>query len=83
VLGLVLSEALFLCVLGGLTGMLLSVATMSGLANAPGINFPPINANLQVWLFALGAMLVLSLAVGVWPALRAWRLSIVDALAGR
>jgi putative ABC transport system permease protein len=83
VLGLVLAEALFLCVLGGLTGMLLSMGAMSALANIPGVNFPPMNANLQVWLFAAAAMLLLTLAVGLWPALRAWRLSIVDALAGR
>ena len=83
VLGLVMSEALFLCVLGGLSGMLLSMGTMSALANVPGANFPPINANLQVWLFAVAAMVLLSFAVGLWPALRAWRLSIVDALAGR
>ncbi|MGQ0586316.1 MAG: ABC transporter permease [Gammaproteobacteria bacterium] len=83
VLGLVLGEALFLVVLGGLTGMLLSMGAMYVLANAPGINFPPMNANAQVWLFAAAAMVLLSLAVGLWPALRAWRLSIVDALAGR
>jgi len=83
VLALVLGEALFLCVLGGLTGMLLASGVMTVLTNAPGINFPPMNANLDVWLFALAAMGVLSLAVGLWPALRAWRLSIVDALAGR
>jgi len=83
VLGLVLSEALFLCFLGGLTGMLLSMGAMSALQNIPGIAFPPMNANAQVWVFALAAMVLLSLAVGLWPALRAWRLSIVDALAGR
>jgi putative ABC transport system permease protein len=83
VLGLVLAESLFLCVLGGLAGMLLSMGAMGALANVPGINFPPMNANLQVWLFAAGAMLLLTLAVGAWPSWRAWRLSIVDALAGR
>ena len=83
VLGLVLSEALFLVALGGLTGMLLSMGAMTALQNIPGIAFPPMNANLQVWLFAAGAVALLTLAVGLWPALRAWRLSIVDALAGR
>jgi putative ABC transport system permease protein len=83
VLALVLGEALFLCALGGLSGMLLASGVMSVLANAPGINFPPMSANADVWLFAVAAMLLLTLAVGLWPALRAWRLSIVDALAGR
>src|SRR5690349_19878489 len=83
VLGLVLSESMFLVVLGGVSGMLLSMGVMAALAKIPGIAFPPINANLQVWLFAGATMVVLSVAVGAWPAWRAWRLSIVDALAGR
>jgi putative ABC transport system permease protein len=83
VLGLVLGEALFLCALGGVTGMLLATGLMTAMAKVPGIAFPPMNANADVWLFAVVAMVLLSLAVGLWPALRAWRLSIVDALAGR
>ena len=82
VLALVLSESLFLCVLGGLGGMLLSMAAMAVLGKLP-LNFPPMSANLDVWLFAAASMVVLSLLVGVWPAVRASRLSIVDALAGR
>jgi len=81
VLGLVLGESLFLCVLGGLAGMLLSLAAMTVMSKLPG--FPPLAANLEVWIFAGASMVLLSVAVGVWPALRAWRLSIVDALAGR
>ena len=81
VFGLVLAESLFLCVLGGLAGMLLSVGAMAVMSKLPG--FPPMSANLQVWLFAGGAMVGLALLVGGWPALRAMRLSIVDALAGR
>jgi putative ABC transport system permease protein len=81
VFGLVLAESLFLCVLGGLAGMLLSVGAMAVMSKLPG--FPPLNANLEVWLFAAGAMVGLALLVGGWPALRALRLSIVDALAGR
>jgi putative ABC transport system permease protein len=82
VLGLVLSESAFLCGLGGVVGMLLSMGLMA-LFQVMRIGFPPINANAQIWLFAVAAMALLSLAVGLWPALRAWRLSIVDALAGR
>ena len=81
VLALVLSESLFLCVLGGMAGMLLSVGAMGVLGKLP--NFPPMSANLEVWLFAAVSMVLLSLLVGVWPAVRASRLSIVDALAGR
>jgi putative ABC transport system permease protein len=82
VLGLVLAEALALCLLGGVLGMLLASGTMVVLAKLP-LGFPPMSANLDVWLFAAASVVVLSLLVGVWPAVRAWRLSIVDALAGR
>lgn len=82
VLALVLSEALFLCLLGGLAGMLLSLGAMGVLEKLP-LGFPALSANTEVWLFALASMVVLALLVGVWPALRASRLSIVDALAGR
>jgi putative ABC transport system permease protein len=83
VLWLVLSEALFLCVIGGVLGMLAASGFLWIMTKVPGIGFPPIKANLQIWLFAVASMVALSLIVGLWPALRAWRLSIVDALAGR
>ena len=79
VLGLVLAESLALCTLGALAGM--AMATV-----IPPLVLPPeypIRTNAQVWLFAAGAVLVLAAAVGLPPALRAMRLRIVDALAGR
>lgn len=82
VLRLVLSESLLLCVIGGLTGMMLSLGVMKGLSSLP-IPFPPMRADGAVWAFAVGSMLGLGLIVGLLPALRASRLSIVDALAGR
>lgn len=82
VLGLVLSESLMMCVIGGLAGMVLSLGVMRVMSRLP-LNFPPMKADLSVWLFAAGAMLGLGLIVGLPPALRASRLSIVDALAGR
>ena len=79
VLGLVLGESLVLCLVGALIGM--SLATI-----LPPLILPPefpIRASGAVWLFAGGAVLVLATAVGLPPALRAMRLKIVDALAGR
>ena len=38
---------------------------------------------LGVWLIGIVAIVLMSLAVGLLPALRAQRLRIVDALAGR
>ncbi len=79
VLGLVLAESLLLCLLGALVGMTLATIL-------PPVLLPPefpIRTSAGVWLFAGGAVLFLALAVGLPPALRAMRLRIVDALAGR
>ena len=82
VLALVLAESLLMCVIGGLAGMLLSVGAMAILAKMP-IPFPPMVADLRVWIFAVVSMLLLGIIVGLPPALHARRASIVDALAGR
>jgi putative ABC transport system permease protein len=79
VLGLVLAESLALCLIGALMGMTLATIL-------PPLILPPefpIRASLSVWLFAGVAVLVLAATVGLPPALRAMRLKIVDALAGR
>lgn len=81
-LRLVLAESLFLCVLGGLLGMVLASVVMQVLSQLP-TAFPPMKVDLGVWLFAGGSMVALALVVGLPPALRARRLNIVDALAGR
>lgn len=82
VLGFVLAEAAALCVIGGLFG--LAIATPLGVAitNATGGNLP-VAVDGTVWLTGAITIVVLSLAVGLLPALRAARLTIVDALAGR
>jgi putative ABC transport system permease protein len=80
VLGFVLAEATALCAIGGLTG--LGLATLAGIQIGSGGNFP-IAIDRYVWITGLVSIIGLSLAVGLPPALRAGRLSIVDALAGR
>jgi putative ABC transport system permease protein len=80
VLGFVLAEATALCALGGLTG--LGLATLAGLAVESATNVP-VAVDYRVWGAGAVAILVLSLAVGLLPALRARNLSIVDALAAR
>ena len=82
VLGFVLAEAAALCVIGGLLG--LAIATPLGVAitNATGGNLP-VAVDGTVWLTGAITIVVLSVAVGLLPALRAARLTIVDALAGR
>ena len=79
---LVLSEAMFLCLLGGLVGMSLAHLMMTGLAQMVPF-FAAVRTDSTVWLRAMMAILALALAVGLPPALRAGRIRIVDALAGR
>ncbi len=82
VLGFVLAEAAALCVIGGVAG--LAIATPLGVAitRASG-GYLPLAVDAKVWLMGGIAIVVLAVAVGLLPALRAKRLSIVDALAGR
>ena len=79
VLWLVLAEALLLCALGAALGMALAAVITAHLPP----QFPPLQPDRRVWVFVVGAVLVLATAVGLPPALRAKRLKIVDALAGR
>jgi putative ABC transport system permease protein len=82
VLGFVLAEAVALCLVGGLLG--LTFATLLGalVAHSAGDQFP-IRVDGGVWAIGVASILVMSLVVGLLPALRAQRLKIVDALAGR
>jgi putative ABC transport system permease protein len=83
VLGLVLAESVLLVVLGGVLGMGLAAAIVPALGKASGGMMPVQALASQTWLIALGLMLGIGLIVGALPALRAQRLKIVDALAGR
>ncbi len=79
---LVIAESMLISVLGGLLGMGLAALVMEGLAHAP-TQFPPITASVQVWQIAFASMFGVGFLVGLPPALRAMRLSIVDGLSGR
>ncbi|GAA3934706.1 ABC transporter permease [Luteimonas lutimaris] len=83
VLVLVMVESVLLVVLGGLVGLGLAAVIMPGVAAASGgtISLPQVPT--QTWLLGLGLMLAIGIVVGLLPALRAKRLKIVDALAGR
>jgi putative ABC transport system permease protein len=83
VLMLVMVESVLLVVIGGLVGLGLASAIMPGVSAASGgvIALPTVPA--QTWLIGLGLMIGIGIIVGVLPALRAQRLKIVDALAGR
>jgi putative ABC transport system permease protein len=82
VLTFVLAEAVALCLIGGLAGLGLATLVGGMVQKATGGQFQlPVDA--FVWSIGIASILVMSLAVGLLPALRAQRLKIVDALAGR
>ncbi|WP_101927434.1 MULTISPECIES: ABC transporter permease [Luteimonas] len=83
VLLLVLAESVTLVLVGGVVGLgLAAVAGQIVTAGSGGmIQLPGITANS--WLLGLGLMIAIGLLVGALPAVRAMRLNIVDALAGR
>jgi putative ABC transport system permease protein len=79
VLMLVLTEALVLCLAAALAGLALAALVFPMLRQIVGVTSLP----GSVIVTGLGCAILLALAVGLPPALRARRLSIVDALAGR
>jgi putative ABC transport system permease protein len=80
---LVLAEALLLLTLGGAAGMVTSAAVLPVVNGSTGGRFPPLLVTEETWLLAAALALLVALAVGLPPALRARRLRIVEALAGR
>jgi putative ABC transport system permease protein len=82
VLGFVLAEAFALVLLGGLIGLTLASIAGAMVEKGTGGQFQ-LALDGSVWLLGVVAIVLMSLAVGLLPALRARRLRIVDALAGR
>ena len=83
VLWLVLAEAALLVVLGGLVGLALASALIPVVSAESNGIIQLGTVPSDTWITGLVLMLAIGLAVGLLPALRAMRLNIVDALAGR
>ncbi len=83
VLAMVLAESVLLVVIGGVLGLGLAavLGPVVGTLSKGAISLPPIG--WSSWALGLGLMAAIGLLVGALPALRAMRLNIVDALAGR
>jgi putative ABC transport system permease protein len=83
VLGMVLAEGVLLLVLGGVLGLAAAGVVVPVVTKLSGgaLNLPPIGAS--TWILGLVLMVVIGALVGALPAIRAMRLNIVDALAGR
>ena len=83
VLAMVLAESVLLVVIGGVLGLGIAavLGPIVGAASGGAISLPPIG--WKSWSLGLGLMVAIGLLVGALPAMRAMRLNIVDALAGR
>lgn len=81
VLGIVLSESILIMLIGGLLGLGIGWLLVTGLAKTVGAFLPGVFLSPTAMVGALGLMVVAGIAAGLFPALKAMRLSIVDALA--
>jgi putative ABC transport system permease protein len=80
ILGLVLSESLFLTITGGLVGLGLAWLLAGGVGAAIKDYFPSFHISAATFTVGIALMLAFGLITGAWPALTAMRLKIVDAL---
>ena len=83
VTALVLAESVVLLGLGAALGMAAAAALLPAVNGSTGGRFPPLFVTETTWVLAGALALLVALAVGLPPALRARRLRIVEALAGR
>ena len=83
VLLLVLTESVFIALLGGGAGLLCAMMLEPVLAQALGTILPGLALTPASVMLGLGLTVLLGLFVGLLPSLRVMRLSIVDALGGR
>lgn len=83
VLGMVLAESVLLLVLGGVIGLgLVSILAPAISAGSGGMMHLP-SVGVGSWTLGIVLALAIGFVVGALPAMRAMRLNIVDALAGR
>jgi putative ABC transport system permease protein len=80
VLRLIVGEAVFLTVLGGLIGFALAYLAVGGMAGFMKKYFPVFEIGQSTIITALVLMVALGVITGLWPAMSAMRLRITDAL---
>jgi putative ABC transport system permease protein len=83
VLSMVLAESVLLLLIGGVIGLGLAsvVGPVVSAGSGGALNLPA--AGLINWLIGVALATMFGLAVGALPAMRAMRVNITDALAGR
>ncbi len=81
VLGIVLSESILIMFIGGILGLGIGWLLVQGMAQQMGAFLPGVYLSPLSMLVALSIMIGAGVLAGVFPAVKAMRLSIVDALA--
>jgi putative ABC transport system permease protein len=81
VLGIVLSESILIMLIGGLLGLGIGWVLVQGMAQQMGAFLPGLFLSPNAILGGIAIMIGAGLAAGIFPALKAMRLSIIDALA--
>jgi putative ABC transport system permease protein len=81
VLGIVLSESILIMLLGGLLGLGLGWLVVQGLAQQMGSFLPGIFLSPNAIALGIAMMIGAGILAGIFPAFKAMRLSIIDALA--
>jgi len=80
VLGLFVSEAVALSLIGGLIGVTLARLMVFGFAHAPQMTFFPLKMTPQIWILALLISAVVGLVSSAVPSYHASNINIVDGL---
>ncbi len=80
VIGMVLSESLLLALTGGMLGLLLGTLFVQGAATALAQFFPGLAMSAGTLGWGMVFATLLGLVTGAWPAWRAGRLTVADAL---
>jgi len=83
VTGMVLAESLLVAVIGGVIGLLLGALFVHGAASALAQFFPGLAMSTGTLAWGLVLAVGLGLVTGAWPAWRAARLSVIDAMGRR
>lgn len=81
VLGIVLSESILIMLIGGLLGLGLGWVLVQGMAKQMGAFLPGVFLSPGAMAAGVGMMIGAGILAGLFPALKAMRLSIIDALA--
>ncbi|HEV2272265.1 MAG TPA: ABC transporter permease [Steroidobacteraceae bacterium] len=78
--GVVLGEALFTCLIGGILGLILASAVVHLFVHSLNQILATMALTRGVWLAAFGLMVLLGMLVSVLPMAQLWRLSVREAL---